>query len=73
MGTKLVLAVMIAGLSMLHSGKSGERALEAMRESPETPATSTLRRKASWTGRISLLLSLLAVLLGIMMSRGFLP
>ncbi len=73
MGAKLIIALALAGLGLYHGGKSGKQVLAAMENAPDDPDTAGMRRKSSFTGRISLVLSLVAVLLGIVMSRGFLP
>ncbi|HXG50058.1 MAG TPA: DUF4149 domain-containing protein [candidate division Zixibacteria bacterium] len=70
LGAKLLLVAAILALSLLHDFLIGPRAVELLRDRPDSPEALALRRRASWLGRIVLLLALGAVALGVLLVRG---
>ena len=68
--TKIAVYVAIVAISVLHDFWLGPRASIAMRDDPGSPATNRLRRLAISMGRVTALLALLAVTLGVFVSRG---
>jgi copper resistance protein D len=70
-GTKFVLALAIIAVSMMHIGRRGNRALDAMNSEPAAEMTARLQRSSARSGRINMVLALIAVVLGILMSRSF--
>ena len=69
-GIKLFLVGLILLLSILHDFVIGPHATSLWQSNPTLPEAMRLRRQASWIGRINLLLALIAVALGVMLSRG---
>lgn len=70
LGVKLLLVVGAFLLSALHDFSIGPRATELLRRDPASPRALTLRRRASWIGRLNLLLVLVIVALGVALARG---
>ena len=67
---KLGLVVAILLLSAVHDLFIGPRATVLLRANPSSPEAMRFRRGASWIGRITLLLALTVVALGVMLIRG---
>ena len=70
LGTKILLTLLVVGLSLYHDFKIGPAATAAMIEQPDAPATLQLRKKASMIGRVNLLLSLIIMTLALFLVRG---
>ncbi len=68
-GTKFVIALAIILVSMMHIGRQGHQAIDAMQVEPAAETTERMRRKSANIGRINMVLALVAMLLGILMSR----
>jgi uncharacterized membrane protein len=68
--TKIAVYVAIVAISVLHDFWLGPRASIALRDDPGSPATNRLRRLAVSVGRVTALLALLAVTLGVFIARG---
>ena len=71
LGLKLLGMICILLLSGVHDFYIGPRATEALRKNPGSEGAKTARKKASWIGRINLLLGLLMFALGIILVRGW--
>jgi uncharacterized membrane protein len=67
---KLVLVTLILTMSVVHDFYVGPKAVQLMREAPDSDQTKRFRAAASWMGRINVLLGLVVVLLGVMLVRG---
>lgn len=67
---KLASVACVLGLAAVHDFRIGPRAAEAMQASPDAPETLRLRRAAGWMARVTLLLSLTALGLGVLLTRG---
>jgi putative copper export protein len=70
LAAKLAAVVCVLGLAAVHDFRIGPRAAEAMQARPDAPETQRLRRAAGWMGRVTLLLSLAALSLGVLLTRG---
>lgn len=70
LGIKLLLVSAILLLGAGHDFIIGPRATARWQAHPSSPEARRLRRQAAWLGRLSLLLSLLVVALGVMLVRG---
>lgn len=68
---KLLVFIGIIFISIIHDYYLGNRAIEAWKSNPEHIKTIRLRNASRLMGRLSFLLSILAVLLGVLMSRGW--
>ncbi len=71
LAVKLGIVAVIFSISAWHDFSVGPRATERWRESPEAAETKRLRRAASWIGRANVLLALGAIILGVLLVRGF--
>lgn len=69
-GGKFIIALVIAFLSLQHVGKAGKDTLQAMQVAPAEEATARLRRRSALLGRVNLVLALIAILFGLLLSRG---
>ncbi len=67
---KLVAVGIIFLLSALHDFSIGPRATVLMQENPESREAKSMRRLASWIGRINMLLALFVLFLALMLIRG---
>jgi len=67
---KLTIFAFILALSAIHDFYVGPKAAELMRIDPRSPRARKLRRRASWFGRVNLLLALIVIWLGMMLVRG---
>lgn len=67
---KVSLFGLIVGMSLYHDFVLGPATARAMKEAPDQPETLHFRRRASLTGRVTALLALLMVGLGVVMVRG---
>lgn len=67
---KLVLVAFILALTALHDFVLGPRASARLMEDPDSPEARRLRLRASWIGRLNLLLSLLVLALAVALVRG---
>lgn len=67
---KLFFVGIILLLSVFHDFVIGPRATAILQADPTSSEAQKWRRRASWMGRITLLLALIAVTLGILFSRG---
>ncbi len=70
LGWKLLVVAAILALSACHDFLVGPRATAAGQTDPGSAAALRLRRRASWMGRVNLLLALAAVAFGVMLVRG---
>ncbi len=70
LGWKLLIVATILALAAYHDFLLGPRATAAGQADPGSPAALKLRRRASWMGRVNLLLALATVALGVMLVRG---
>ena len=68
--SKLAIYFTIVAISLAHDFWLGPRASAALRDAPDAPATARLRREAMLMGRVTALLALLAVTLGVLIARG---
>jgi len=67
---KLGLFALVLLLSGLHDFVLGPRAARSLEDEPGSAATLGMRRRASWMGRLNLLLGLALILLGVTIVRG---
>ncbi|MBI2372085.1 MAG: DUF4149 domain-containing protein [Deltaproteobacteria bacterium] len=67
---KLLLVVIVLGLSLVHDFRIGPRATALWQASPGSPEARRLRQQASWIGRLNFLLALALVALGMLLVRG---
>ncbi|MEW6296287.1 MAG: DUF4149 domain-containing protein [Thermodesulfobacteriota bacterium] len=67
---KLLCFVLILLLSAVHDFAVGPRATAVGQAAPGSPEAIRLRRRASWLGRVNLLLALAVVALGVALVRG---
>lgn len=70
-GLKLLVFLAIATLSLVHDYFLGTRAVEAWKKAPDHPDTIKLRSLSRILGRLSFILALFAVFLGIILVRGW--
>jgi len=70
LAAKLILVTAILVISAVHGLAIGPRFTRIAGEQPDLPTVRPLRREAAWIGRIVLLLSVAAVVLGVMLVRG---
>ena len=70
LGFKLLIVAVILGLSLDHDFRIGPRATAAGQADAGSAAALRLRRRASWMGRVNLLLALTATALGVLLVRG---
>jgi len=70
LGAKLVLVASILAVQALHDFSIGPRASALARRDPDAPEARRARRQASWIGRANLVLSLAALVLGVLLVRG---
>ena len=70
LGVKVIAVSLLILLSMVHDFWIGPESSRASREAPGAESTLRLRRIASRMGRVSALLALLVILLGVMLVRG---
>ena len=66
---KILVFIGIAIISLIHDYYLGTRAIEAWKNQPDHPNTIKLRNLSRMLGRISFLLALLAVFLGVILVR----
>lgn len=70
-GLKILVFIAIIAVSLVHDHYLGTRAIEAWKNRPDHPETVKLRSLSRILGRISFLLALSAVLIGIILVRGW--
>ncbi len=70
-GLKLLVFIGIVSISIIHDYYIGTRAIEAWKDKGEDPKTLKLRSLSRTLGRINFLLALAAVLLGVILVRGW--
>lgn len=70
LGIKLILVTVILILSIFHDFVIGPKATKLWREDAQSPQSRRWRRRASWFGRINLLLALIVLFLAVIMIRG---
>ncbi len=70
-GLKILVFVAIIFISIIHDYYLGNRTVEAWKTQPEHAKTIRLRNLSRLLGRVSFTLALLAVLLGVILSRGW--
>ncbi|CAF0701739.1 membrane hypothetical protein [Candidatus Methylacidithermus pantelleriae] len=70
LGIRLLLVGVVLALSAVHDFYIGPRATALWQERPDDPRAARLRRQAGWIGRLSFLLALVIVALGIALVRG---
>jgi uncharacterized membrane protein len=67
---KLSTFALVLVLSAFHDFVAGPAATAAIAEDPTSPKTAAARRKASWLGRLNVLLGLMLIACGVMLVRG---
>ncbi len=67
---KILVYLVIVVMSLLHDFWIGPKAGQALRDSPTAPTTASLRRIALTMGRVTALLALVAITLGLFIARG---
>ena len=70
-GLKLLVFIAIVFITIIHDYFLGNRAIEAWKSNPEHIKTIRLRNLSRLMGRLSFMLSVLAVWLGVILSRGW--
>ena len=70
LGTKVLLVLVIIAISLYHDFVVGPRAAQALEADPQSAAAQALRRRASWLGRVNMLLSLAVLTLALLLVRG---
>jgi copper resistance protein D len=70
LGIKLVIVALILAISAWHDLVLGPRFTRAALADPRSPRARRLRRVAAWIGRVMLILSIGAAVLGVMLVRG---
>jgi putative copper export protein len=70
LAVKLALVATILCLAGIHDFRVGPHATLVSMEDPDAPQAMIQRRRASWFGRLNLLLSLAVVALGLLLVRG---
>ena len=70
-GLKILVFIAIIAISLVHDHYLGTRAIEAWKNRPDHPETVKLRNLSRILGRVSFILALSAVLLGIILVRGW--
>lgn len=70
LAVKLLLVLLVLGLSAVHDFAIGPLASQRLRAEPGSPEATELRRRASLLGRANLLLALAIVALAVMLVRG---
>lgn len=70
LGWKLLLVVVTLGISAIHDFHFGPKAIQLMKEAPESPEAERMRWWSSWLGRLTLLLSLAILWFAILLPRG---
>jgi uncharacterized membrane protein len=68
---KLAVFVLALVISAVHDFVVGPRAALAVEQDPRSADAESLRRQASWLGRVNVLLALLLVALGVILVRGW--
>mgnify|MGYP003489718046 FL=1 len=68
---KLLIFIGIILISIVHDYFLGSKAIEAWKKDPEHAETIRLRNSSRMMGRISFLFAILAVFLGVLLSRGW--
>ncbi len=69
-GVKLGLVVCVLAVSLVHDWYLGPKAATRMLADPSGPEARSLRRTASWMGRVNVLLGLAIVAMAVMFVRG---
>jgi putative copper resistance protein D len=67
---KVLLVIAIVALSLYHDFAVGPAAARAMEADPAGAAALSLRKRASWLGRVNILLSLVVMTLALLLVRG---
>jgi copper resistance protein D len=70
LAAKVALTLAVIGLALYHDFAVGPAATRALETAPHTEEAQALRRRASWIGRINLLLSLVIMTLALLLVRG---
>lgn len=70
-GLKILVFIGIIGVSLVHDYYLGNLAVEAWKKNPTELRTLKLRNLSRLLGRVSFLLALIAVFLGVIMVRGW--
>ncbi len=68
--TKIALVVVVLALAVYHDFVVGPAAARAMESDPSGAAAQRLRARASWLGRVNMLLSLVIMTLALFLVRG---
>jgi copper resistance protein D len=68
---KLLLFALVLATSVVHDFIVGPRATEAIGRNAHSPEAAGLRRRASWLGRVNVLLALLLLAVAIVLVRGW--
>lgn len=67
---KLGLVTLALALSAVHDFYLGPRTMEVLETSPDSPEAERLRHRASWMGRLTVLISLAILALAVLLPRG---
>ncbi len=70
-GMKILVFIAILFISLLHDHYLGSRTIDAWKNNPDHYSTIRLRNLSRLMGRVSFLLALVAVFLGILLVRGW--
>ncbi|HVA98507.1 MAG TPA: CopD family protein [Bacteroidia bacterium] len=70
-GLKILVFILIVCISLIHDYYIGTRAIEAWKNQPDNPKTIVLRNLSRLLGRLSFVLALIAVFLGVVLVRGW--
>jgi len=70
LAVKLVVVALLLALSAAHDFWVGPRAVRAAKQQPGSADHVRWRQRAAWMGRLTALLALLAVFLGVLLVRG---
>lgn len=68
---KLVVFTLVLIVSAVHDWSIGPRATRAMEADPRSELTAKLRRRASWLGRLNVILALVLVAAAVAIVRGW--
>lgn len=70
LGWKLIVVMIVLGVSAVHDFYFGPKAIQLMQERPDSSEADRMRWWSSWFGRLTLLLSLLILWLAVLLPRG---
>lgn len=70
-GLKILVFIFIVFISLIHDYYIGNKAIEVWKKHPDDPKTIALRNLSRLLGRVSFMLALVAVFLGVILVRGW--